>query len=69
MAEGKKNEKILVLVAGIALVAAAGVADMIGIGAAPGFGWRQIVSLIVGIGLVMWGIKGSACCAPDSKKS
>ena len=67
MADGKKNEKIIVLLVGIVLAAAAGLADMIGIGAAPGFGWRQIISLIVGIGLVMWGIKGSTCCAP--KKS
>ena len=54
MAEGKKSEKMLVLLAGVALVAAAGAADMVGIGAAPGFGWRQIVSLIVGVGLVMF---------------
>lgn len=63
MTDSKKGKKFLVLAVGAFLIAAAVLADKIGIGGWVGFGWRQAVSLIVGIGLVIWGIK-SNCCLP-----
>lgn len=40
-----------VLLVGLGLAVLALVADPLGVGAAPGFGWRQRVSLVVGLAL------------------
>ena len=60
MAEGKKNEKLLLLAAGIVLTAVAVFADNIGIGA-PGYGWRQIAATLAGIALAVMGAKKGCC--------
>ncbi|HPC83302.1 MAG TPA: hypothetical protein P5234_07965 [Thermoanaerobaculaceae bacterium] len=53
------NQKTLgvgLLVVGILLFVASAAADTIGIGGAPGFGWKQITGVIVGIVLAALGM-------------
>jgi len=56
--EGKKTAGIILLVAGIVILALSLAADPLGIGVSPEFGWRQITGAIVGaiaivVGLVL----------------
>ena len=65
MTEEKKQGKKIVLVVGVVLIALAILADVVGLGGSAGFGWKQIVLLIVGIGLVAYKTK---CCGSCAKK-
>lgn len=56
--EGKKTGGVVLLVVGIVILVLALIADPIGIGGSPEFGWIQIVGAIVGaimtvVGLVL----------------
>lgn len=44
------------LVVGVLLFLVAAAADTIGVGGAPGFGWKQITGVVVGIALAAAGI-------------
>lgn len=53
------NEKTLgtgLLVIGVLLVLVSAAADTIGVGGAPGFGWKQITGVVVGIALAAVGV-------------
>jgi len=53
MGEDKKCgscEQKAILAAGIVLIAVAVLADMTPLGGSPGFGWKQIIVLIFGLG-------------------
>jgi len=43
---------LVVLVLGIVLALVSLFADAIGVGGEPGFGWKQTLGLVVGVGLV-----------------
>ena len=45
----RKTTGVVVLVAGVLLALVAAAADSIGIGGAPGFGWKQITGVVVGV--------------------
>jgi hypothetical protein len=59
----KRTIGFIVILAGLILVILSITADMIGIGAEPGFGWKQTLGLIVGFLMVAgagwWTIKKS----------
>ena len=67
MTDDKKQGKKLVLAAGVICIALALLANVLGLGSSPVFGWKQIALLVVGIGLVVWSAKG--CCGCSPKKS
>ena len=70
MGEGKELKGKLLLIIGALCVVAALTADAIGIGVKPGFGWKQGLLLIAGLGMALVGKKGFRCCSkesPDSK--
>ena len=46
---GKKKAGIVLLVLGIVILILSIIADLIGIGASPSFGYRQIIGVIIGI--------------------
>jgi hypothetical protein len=53
------NEKTLgtgLLVIGVLLFLVSAAADTIGVGGAPGFGWKQITGVVVGIAIAAVGI-------------
>ena len=45
----RKTTGVVVLVAGVLLFLVAAAADSIGVGGAPGFGWKQITGAVVGV--------------------
>jgi hypothetical protein len=45
------SRSLVLLIVGIALVILGGAADVVGVGGYPGFGWKQI--LLVGVGVVI----------------
>ena len=47
---------LVVLVLGIVLALVSLFADAIGVGGEPGFGWKQTLGLVVGVGLVALGL-------------
>lgn len=47
---------LVVLVLGILLALVSLFADAIGVGGEPGFGWKQTLGLVVGVGLVALGL-------------
>ncbi len=47
--KGKKTVGVILLVLGIIVLILSLSADLIGAGAAPGFGYRQIIGAVVGI--------------------
>jgi len=52
------NSRGLVLItAGAVLVLVALAADAIGLGGSPGFGWKQILGTLVGVGAAAAGIR------------
>jgi uncharacterized membrane protein len=44
------------LVVGVVLALASILADRIGLGAMPGFGWKQTLGLLVGLALIVLGL-------------
>jgi MYXO-CTERM domain-containing protein len=47
---------LLIVVLGILLALVSLFADPLGVGGQPGFGWKQIVGLLAGVGLVAFGL-------------
>lgn len=45
----RKTTGVVVLVVGVLLFLVAATADTLGIGGAPGFGWKQITGVVVGV--------------------
>jgi len=48
----RRAQSIVLLVVGILLVLLALLADIIGVGRVPGFGWKQALTLLVGLVLI-----------------
>ncbi len=69
MSEGKKQKGKLLLIIGALLVIIALTADAIGIGDKPGFGYKQGLLLIAGLGMALVGKKGFGCCSKESPVS
>ena len=69
MSEGKDQKGKLLLIIGALLVILALTADVIWIGAKPGFGWKQGLVLIVGLGIALIGKKGCGCFSKKSSDS
>ena len=69
MNEGKKQKGKLLLIIGALCVVIALTTDAIGIGAKPGFGQKQELLLIAGLGLAWMGKKGCGCCWKESSDS
>lgn len=51
-----KTVGTIVLVVGVLILLVAAAADSIGLGGAPGFGWKQMVGVAVGVALAGVGI-------------
>lgn len=51
----KKKWGIVILIAGIILLLLSMGADMLGVGAVPGFGYKQITGIVVGVILAVIG--------------
>jgi len=66
MGESKDQKGEVLVIGGIILIVLAVTADLLGIGGSSGFGWKQVMVLILGIGLVLMGKK---CCKCPSKES
>jgi hypothetical protein len=52
----KKTRAIVLLAAGVVIVIVSVAADSIGLGAFPGFGYKQIIGTLVGIGVILVGL-------------
>ena len=52
----RKTLGIVLMVIGILLVVVSLVADMLGIGSVPGFGWKQLLGTAVGVIVALVGI-------------
>jgi len=50
-----KQRGVVMLVVGILLVLVSAAADRLGVGGAPGFGWKQIAGVILGLALAAAG--------------
>jgi len=68
MSEGKNLKGTLFFIIGALLVVLALTADMIGIGASSGLGWKQGLVLIAGLAIAFVGKKCCLCCPEDSSK-
>jgi len=66
MGEGKDPKGNVLLIIGAFLVILALTADVFGVGSSPGFGWKQGLLLVIGIGIALMGMK---CCQCPSKGS
>ena len=66
MGEGKDQKRKLLVIIGALLAVIALTADAIGVGVKPGFGWKQGLLLIAGLGIAWMGKK---CCLCTSKES
>jgi hypothetical protein len=53
-----KNRSMLLVIVGVVLTLASVLADSVGVGAHPDFGWKQIVGLIVGVVVAGIGVRG-----------
>lgn len=51
-----KGTGMLLVLVGIALLAVSAAADPLGVGGAPGFGWKQIAGVLVGAALAAFGL-------------
>jgi hypothetical protein len=51
-----KGQGVLLLLVGIVLLAVSAGADALGVGGAAGFGWKQIVGVLVGAALAVFGL-------------
>ena len=66
MSERKDQKGKELSIVGVILIVVAIAAVLLGMGGSAGFGWKQITLLILGIGLVLMGMK---CCKCPSKGS
>ncbi len=69
MSEGKDQKGKLLLIIGALCVVIALTADAIGIGVKPGFGWKQGLLLIAGLGIAWMGTKSCGCFSKKSSDS
>ena len=66
MGEGKEQKGKFLIIIGALCIVVALTADAIGIGVKPGFGWKQGLLLIAGLGLVWMSKKGCGCGSKES---
>ena len=69
MGEGKDQKGKILIIIGVLLVIVALTADAIGIGVKPGFGWKQGLVLIAGLGIAWMGKKRCRCDSGGSTNS
>ena len=69
MSEGKNQKGKLFLIIGALCVVIALTADAIGIGVKPGFGWKQGLLLITGLGIAWLGKRSCGCGSKESSES
>jgi len=69
VSEDKDRKGKLLLIIGALLVILALTADVIGVGVKPGFGWKQGLLLVVGLGIALMGKKCCFCTSKDSSGS
>jgi hypothetical protein len=58
-----RSRSVALVVMGVALASLSVLADVIGVGTGPGFGWKQIVGTVLGIviaGVGVWGIRSAS---------
>jgi hypothetical protein len=60
----KKAQGVVLLVVGVLLFLVSLAADRLGVGAAPGLGWKQIVGAVVGVVLAGAGMTMQRKAAP-----
>lgn len=60
----RKGVGIGLVVVGVGLAVLAGAADLIGVGGAAGFGWKQIVGVVVGLAVAVAGVARLRSNAP-----
>ena len=53
---GSRGLGIVLLIVGVVIALVCALADSIGLGGYPGFGWKQIVGVIVGVVIAVWGL-------------
>lgn len=53
---GSRGLGVVLLIIGVVIGVLCVLADSIGIGGYPGFGWKQIVGVIVGVVIAVWGL-------------
>jgi len=54
--EGKKKAALVLLVAGTVILVLSLIGDLLGIGRSPGFGWNQILGIVIGAVLTIVGV-------------
>jgi len=69
MGESKDPKGKVLLIGGIILIVFTLTADLLGMGGSSEFGWRQGTLLIIGIGLVLMGMKWCKCTSKGSSNS
>ena len=69
MSEGKDQKGKVLLIIGALCVVIALTADVIGIGVKPGFGWKQWLFLVAGLGIAWMGMKNCGCFSKKSSDS
>jgi len=69
MGEGKGQKRNVFLIIGALVVIVALTADKLGIGSAPGFGWKQGALLVLGLGIAVMGMKCCKCAPKESPDS
>lgn len=54
----KRQRSVVILVVGVLLFLVSAGADTLGLGSAPGFGWKQLTGFAVGVVLAAIGVTG-----------